>query len=281
MKLNHFILFSLIAQLGFSQVGIGTILPDESALLDVSSSSKGLLFPRVILKSINDKVTIERPAKGLTIYNKNSDFIEEGLYTNIGTPQIPNWAMISPTQLSPEKLKFPGYFYPSSDVLLYDHSTPLFTRKQVGFESFFGVVSDKITLPRDGIYALLVRPSYAIRTRALISGESLPGHSASFIAQYSIEKVNTTVPYSDHFNQTVIIPARDLPGGKTFRLYGTASTMFISGKAGDEFKLSLQLSEITMYLPQEVASVSLVGTRNSGYTNFTITELEDPSIYIK
>lgn len=52
-----------------AQVGIGTTTPAASAQLDITSSSKGFLPPRVALTSINDVSTITSPANGLTIYN--------------------------------------------------------------------------------------------------------------------------------------------------------------------------------------------------------------------
>jgi uncharacterized protein (UPF0333 family) len=50
----------------FSQVGIGTSNPSASAILDVTSTSKGLLPPRM---STSQRNGITSPANGLTIYN--------------------------------------------------------------------------------------------------------------------------------------------------------------------------------------------------------------------
>ncbi len=49
--------------------GIGTASPDGTAILDVTSSNKGVLLPRVALTSATDKVTISNPATGLLVYN--------------------------------------------------------------------------------------------------------------------------------------------------------------------------------------------------------------------
>ncbi|HNW89496.1 MAG TPA: tail fiber domain-containing protein [Bacteroidales bacterium] len=61
---------------GYSQQGVsinssGTPA-DPSAMLDVSSTSKGLLIPRVSLTSINDVTTIPGPAISLIVYNTNA-----------------------------------------------------------------------------------------------------------------------------------------------------------------------------------------------------------------
>jgi hypothetical protein len=53
----------------FSQVGIGTTSPDASAALEISSTNKGFLPPRIGLTSTSDVTTITSPATGLLIYN--------------------------------------------------------------------------------------------------------------------------------------------------------------------------------------------------------------------
>lgn len=52
-----------------SQVGIGTSSPNSSAILDLTSTSKGLLIPRVQLTGRDDTGTIPTPATGLMVYN--------------------------------------------------------------------------------------------------------------------------------------------------------------------------------------------------------------------
>lgn len=51
------------------QVGVGTTTPANSAILDVSSTNKGVLFPRVALSSGTDQTTIPSPAQGLMVFN--------------------------------------------------------------------------------------------------------------------------------------------------------------------------------------------------------------------
>lgn len=68
----------------YSQVGIGTITPDASSILDVSSNSKGLLMPRL---STVQRDAIILPASGLMIYNLT---LNDG-QINVGTPSAPNW----------------------------------------------------------------------------------------------------------------------------------------------------------------------------------------------
>lgn len=59
---------ALFVQVGFAQkenVGIGTTKPDQSAILDLSSTNKGLLMPRVTLQQ---RGSIQNPANGLIVY---------------------------------------------------------------------------------------------------------------------------------------------------------------------------------------------------------------------
>jgi hypothetical protein len=57
----------------YAQTGIGTTTPDASAKLDVSSTNKGFLPPRVTLTGISDNSTIASPATGLLVYNTGNN----------------------------------------------------------------------------------------------------------------------------------------------------------------------------------------------------------------
>ncbi len=63
------ILLLFVSSSLFAQTGIGTTTPHASAKLDVSSTNKGFLPPRIALLSINDVATIASPATGLVIFN--------------------------------------------------------------------------------------------------------------------------------------------------------------------------------------------------------------------
>lgn len=73
-------------------VGIGTTSLDSSAKLQINTTNKGLLIPRVTLTAPNDGTTISSPAKGLIVYNTNiTTNMGEGFYTNLGTSAAPLW----------------------------------------------------------------------------------------------------------------------------------------------------------------------------------------------
>lgn len=87
MKIRILLFFLLVVQFIGAQVGIGTITPSASALIDIKSDTKGVILPRL---NNADRNNINKPAKGLLIFNLESKAIE----TNVGTPEIPNWVNV-------------------------------------------------------------------------------------------------------------------------------------------------------------------------------------------
>lgn len=67
------LIFLLISTGLYAQTGIGTTTPEASAKLDVTSSNKGFLPPRVTLTSLTDNTTIPNPATGLLVYNTGNN----------------------------------------------------------------------------------------------------------------------------------------------------------------------------------------------------------------
>lgn len=63
-----------------AQVGIGTTNPASGSMLDIESSNKGILIPRVSLSGTNDNTTITpSPSYGLLVFNTNT--AESGGYS--------------------------------------------------------------------------------------------------------------------------------------------------------------------------------------------------------
>ncbi len=75
-----FVLAILSGSATFSQVGIGTTTPAASAMLDVTSTTKGFLPPRMTSTQMN---AIAAPAVGLMVYC--TDCTPAGLYTSDGS----------------------------------------------------------------------------------------------------------------------------------------------------------------------------------------------------
>jgi hypothetical protein len=73
--------------------------PDASSVLDVSSTTKGLLIPRVALAATNTGTPITLPATSMLIYNTataglSPNNVIPGYYYNAGTPAAPNWLRV-------------------------------------------------------------------------------------------------------------------------------------------------------------------------------------------
>jgi len=71
-------------------VGVGTATPNASAALDVVSTSKGLLTPRLTQAQIQ---AIVGPATGLLVYQTNG--AQPGFYYNAGTGVVPFWTRLN------------------------------------------------------------------------------------------------------------------------------------------------------------------------------------------
>ncbi|MEI6766659.1 MAG: DUF1566 domain-containing protein [Bacteroidota bacterium] len=70
---------------------------DNSAVLDVSSSNKGMLVPRVALIDTVDAVTIPQPQVSLLVYNTTTgNGLVPGYYYNSGSQTSPKWSQLMP-----------------------------------------------------------------------------------------------------------------------------------------------------------------------------------------
>ena len=77
-----------LAQAQTSSVGIGTTAPDAAAALDIVSSSKGVLLPRLTAAQV---AAIAGPATGLLLFQTDGT---AGFYYNAGTPAAPLWQLL-------------------------------------------------------------------------------------------------------------------------------------------------------------------------------------------
>lgn len=83
------------APAALAQVGVGTTSPNASAALDVSSTEKGLLVPRMTQAQ---RISISSPATGLLVYQTNGT--QPGFWYNAGTPTTPSWLALGVTSVA-------------------------------------------------------------------------------------------------------------------------------------------------------------------------------------
>ena len=87
--MKKIVFFLLVSFCAFSQTGIGTTTPDASAKLDVTSTTKGLLAPRM---TSAQRAAITLPANGLLVYQTDG---VSGFYVNTGTSASPVWSRVN------------------------------------------------------------------------------------------------------------------------------------------------------------------------------------------
>ncbi len=73
--------------------------PASGSVLDVKSTSKGFMPPRVALTGTTDATTISSPSAGLMLYNTatagtSPNNVTPGLYYNAGTSGSPSWSRV-------------------------------------------------------------------------------------------------------------------------------------------------------------------------------------------
>jgi hypothetical protein len=95
MKKNLIFLFLVIGMYAHSQVAINASgsLPDSSAMLDIQSTSKGILIPSMTIAQRN---AIYKPATGLLVFCTDSNYF----CSNMGTAVAPTWTIVSSRWLS-------------------------------------------------------------------------------------------------------------------------------------------------------------------------------------
>lgn len=138
----------------FAQVGIGTTTPDPSAVLELKSTDKGLLPPRLTESERNG---ISSPAEGLIIYNTTVDLIE--FYDSAQWVALPQTCAL--------KVE-----YKSSDFSITDSQT----------ETLF-IVSDtaEVTLPalssvNDGFRVYIKRTGLLSVSVSAATGDTIEGN---------------------------------------------------------------------------------------------------------
>ena len=80
--------FNLLSNGQNNNIGVGTTLPNPSAALDITDTTRGLLIPRMTLYQRNN---IQNPAEGLMIYQVDSS---KGFWYYNGSNWVTNYNSI-------------------------------------------------------------------------------------------------------------------------------------------------------------------------------------------
>lgn len=215
MKIYIYLLLGLIScSITQAQVGIGTITPNENAILEVSSTSQGVGFPRM---TTAERYLIQDPVEALIIYNTTADCLQVNTSSDIASP---NWVCLGIPALA-----------------------PLPTNIQLGQRSDFFVVSvldnDYLPYDQDDQPATAgTGTSNADNNTATEPGETLIDIQGSIPPEANavVIRIPYTVTGSGSinlplFSQTVTVPADftelNVPANITFRI--PAQTNLTSG----------------------------------------------------
>ena len=121
--------------------------PDASAILDVSSTTKGLLAPRMTQAQ---RIAIATPATGLVVYQTDGT---AGLYCNNGSPASPLWQLLS----ARGQPVYGHYASLTSQPLTTPYNTFVNCNFTAAYESSgltFDAGTDAVTIVTPGVYRI-------------------------------------------------------------------------------------------------------------------------------
>ena len=75
----------VLSQVDYAQVGIGTTTPNTDAELDITSTNRGVLLPRVLLTNTTSPLPLSTDVAGMLVYNTaTAGDVTPGFYYNDG-----------------------------------------------------------------------------------------------------------------------------------------------------------------------------------------------------
>ena len=217
-----FLSFKLMAQ-----VGIGTITPDASAQLDITSGTKGLLIPRMDAGARN---SIANPAIGLMVYQTDGG---GGFYYYDGDA----WNAVGSSPLSGFSASISN-LVTASDITLTGWNTidPFFNM------GFFNTVTGSFFTPVTGTYAITATINYkTIAPTTTSMGEEInPSFEVTRTSPTSASLLQAYLPVFD-VNVPLVLTLRTILGSSAVNLAGTIN---LSG--GDVFTLAYNANGLTV-----------------------------------
>ncbi len=149
------LIFFIISLSSYAQVGIGTTNPDDSSILDIESTDKGILIPRLTTAQIN---AIVSPAIGLMVFNTDLNEFQ----FNSGTIVTPDWSKIA----HPSSVK-----YSNTDTTTNINNNgayanvPIFGNLEWNDDTtLFTVAGNTLTINTAGRYKITVNIAYQVPT---------------------------------------------------------------------------------------------------------------------
>lgn len=245
MTMRHFFTLTLLCfitiQATYAQVGIGTTTPDDSSILEISSSNQGLLLPRL---TTAERDAIVDPANGLIIYNTDSDELQY----NSNTKAAPIWIAFSTTGTSTST---PGqsFKYSNTDTTTDVNQNSAINLPVFGTENWndnttlysVNTTNNNVTIAEAGRYRIMVNASVACTASSRRAPEMYITVNGTQAGTY-------------------------------------ASTGYMRRTAGHN-ESSLHINEVLQLSAGDVISISIVRSANSGLV--TLRNANTSNIYIE
>jgi len=179
-----FVIISILNSIHLNaQTGIGTTTPDPSAKLDITSTNKGFLPPRVALTATNSASPITNPANGLMVFNTVT-------------------AGISPYQV------VPGYYYWDANGL-----------KWVSLSTTVGNVQNQAIF-RSTASTVALNPisTWSSSFNNIASSDMTVGSSTNFTLSNGLYKLEWALPYQNTGTYNDMLMQENISGTwSTFR----------------------------------------------------------------
>lgn len=178
-------------------VGIGTVAPDTSAVLDIFSTNKGVLVPRVL-----DTARVTKPVEGVIVYNRNTRspyYFDGNKWLSLGG-RLPSGMSSSTDKITYLVTGTTNFSITEKEIYSASHgiSVPVAsggTGHQVGNPAFSSFSFTKeIDINTEGI------------NLAVINGTQLPAIEFKYYAS------GATVPYLSYRFKNVVIEAYQVSG---------------------------------------------------------------------
>lgn len=216
----------------FAQVGIGTTTPHASSILDIQSTDKGILVPRLTTAQIT---AIVNPANGLLVYNTDLNEYQ----FNCATPAIPDWIKISHNT----SVKYSNTNITANLNTATYTNIPIFGAVDWNDDTaLYSVTGNTATINTDGRYRITVNISYRVPTiggntdqrvsveaQIAINGTPTGAIGNSGYVRHANDHTEASLHISEVFNLTAgqTISVQTIRGGNNapavFRSVGTSN----------------------------------------------------------
>ncbi|MFK5982349.1 MAG: hypothetical protein QM499_05485 [Flavobacteriaceae bacterium] len=248
LNLSLFLILLFFFLLTNAQVGINTTSPN--GILEVNSSSYGIVLPRISLTATNTKLPVVNPngiapsynlAVGTVVYNNNTT--TTGSYDVV--PGIYVW---SGTEWIPKFTKKHAVFYKQSGTGI-DGGSGFRTASSSGYQDIPNLASKTFTPKYTGVYKLEISVNFGAG-EALDNGSELDVVSQTADFRFTFNGVDHDIPMnawsvqggggSNYFaiwEQTSIIVYKTLTAGTIYNFnlkvdQGVSSGFFDNGETG-------------------------------------------------